>query len=1790
MASLSDMERKLFDWYQALRPLRVDLIGDFAGKELFAIHGEALLTHCISEAKLNYQYGFQVLHAIHAVERFLSNLKLRGCQFHVIWFQNHEQLCMINPSSAAASGFHLLTRAILIKHLRHDSIGSRVTFEFPSVESPEFQLYTAKNSLRFFLCFDGFVFDERKSPFAKNHLAFINQLSCRGYSVALINNFEFRSSKAFTSMLPPSQRAEKVDIAEPLSLAKTYVLPVAELEVQAGIVDDWSPWGDRTPLSARDMVSLTGVCNALLRNSAESMKRCVAAYIIHLSELKRCNLSNRACDVAVLSHEKQESLDAFFACFTDICATVIECLPAQEDWMIVDLLDSRIIRQVLKDLSILKPSAVVVGEAKRFAERIQLLTGINISDFLPQASSYELPLAAKDSDLSEEAISSVMTFRHPALNKYLEPIHVVANDTDEPAGTSKVFRELSHWHNAKKAVDPKAIPRPAGFFRRRRNQELMADTLKYAASLNNSAGNMINPETIVTGLSVDINPIKQKDTTKFAEGSNSKALRHSSLPKNKKSTQKGGRESALEEARRSQRQKLDSKARDVMAFWDERFREFQAETNTMRRLAKITTFLEGLSNDARDLIGAEINLYLCHTLISMIPVGRQRRDQKFEVVLFARVWSAMLAAGKLAQSVESLGYLAKFSSMLKMPVEAAVADNHLLKGRRLPFPNSLNSELKLPIGPLEFQLGHCGPFLERSFDPAPDIRVPNFVPDAWQREVLDVIDAEKSLFVVAPTSAGKTFISFYAMKQVLQSSDDGVLVYVAPTKALVNQIAAEVQARFSKLYKHDGRSVWAIHTRDHRINNPTGCQILVTVPHILQIMLLAPSNAENAKSWSARVKRIIFDEIHCIGQADDGVIWEQLLLLAPCPIIALSATVGNPLEFMQWLEASEKVKGREIEMIVHTSRYSDLRKFLYRAPENEFVFRGLLSVESLATPGLDEGQTEEQSFGFIHPILSLRNRNRGTIEDVTLEPRDCLSLWRCMSRHQNEDYPIDDKLRPERSLPTIVTRSDVLKWGESLKKVLHEWIQDANSPFSTVQNELGSCLSSSDVRGPSSLSASDQGDFRIKFSVSNEKHRLVTMALPLLTDLHTRGALPGILFSYDRDFCEATAKFLLAQLERAETAWKKWSPEWAKKVADYKAWKKTKSRIQENKTEGKKRPGKSRGQDDEEMSKIDMMREASVETSKWESFDPEAPLDRFSFAEGKRISNSELKPLIDRLIKANIQPELIAALGRGIAVHHAGMNRNYRQIVEMLFRKGYLRVVIATGTLALGINMPCKTVVFFGDSVFLTPLNYHQASGRAGRRGFDLLGNVVFVGMPLERALEIMSSKLPDLSGHFPLSTTLVVRLLGLLHHTKNSEYATKSIKSILSLSRLYLGGPSDQMAIQHHLRFSIEYLRRQQLLSKDGTPLNFAGLIGHLYFTENAVFAFHSLLKDGYFHRVCKAIDCNSETVLLELVLVLSHLFCRLPLGVHANLVKDIRSPSVITLPALPTEAETILRGHNQETLDIFRLYVRTFIQQHLEHTPDTKLPFTGIEVKVQQKLEQEWQPIVAHLPPTKLRSPFAALSGFTDKFDTIHELCATVRSGVFLEESAVPYIRIYPADTDGKPWNAYIYDFFKHGDLKALVRDNHIKRGDVWFHLKDFSLILATIVTSLENFVRLDVHTDDAAMMDVQDAGDVMLERCDEMVEQDKALSNGAEKGSPARAAARQTRTSAAASKKKVELDSWEDDVSNDDSASESPTELPLDEDSWQDRGDGNLLQVLRAFRMLQEEFETKFRKEWA
>ncbi len=95
------------------------------------------------------------------------------------------------------------------------------------------------------------------------------------------------------------------------------------------------------------------------------------------------------------------------------------------------------------------------------------------------------------------------------------------------------------------------------------------------------------------------------------------------------------------------------------------------------------------------------------------------------------------------------------------------------------------------------------------------------------------------------------------------------------------------------------------------------------------------------------------------------------------------------------------------------------------------------------------------------------------------------------------------------------------------------------------------------------------------------------------------------------------------------------------------------------------------------------------------------------------------------------------ALGRGVAAHHAGMLPTFKECVEEAFVRGLIKVVFATETLALGINMPARSVVleklvkFDGEiHADITPGEYTQLTGRAGRRGIDVEGHAVVLWQP----------------------------------------------------------------------------------------------------------------------------------------------------------------------------------------------------------------------------------------------------------------------------------------------------------------------------------------------------------------------------------------------------------------------------------------------------------------------------
>jgi len=755
------------------------------------------------------------------------------------------------------------------------------------------------------------------------------------------------------------------------------------------------------------------------------------------------------------------------------------------------------------------------------------------------------------------------------------------------------------------------------------------------------------------------------------------------------------------------------------------------------------------------------------------------------------------------------------------------------------------------------------------------------------------------------------------------------------------------------------------------------------------------------------VKRIIFDEVHSIGNSEDGLVWEQLLLLAPCPIIALSATVGNASEFFDWLLATQKSIGIEMEMVQHPFRYSDLRKFAYRPPKT-FNFQPLITEDTVGLPSLDE------ALGFqpIHPIASLVNEGRGIPEDLHLEPRDCLSLWKSMKKHSTSEYPLQSSLDPSSNFPSITRKVDILQWEAKLKQTLKTWMGDVNSPFTAVLHDLTSWTS----ENPNKTDVNENVITRDSLSETT---------LPMLSELNSRNALPAILFNYDRTKCETIGQSLVSNLKDAQNRWKETSPKWKAQLDGYAKWKKEQDKSKLKRPTIKKSKGKN-NEDDDGPSKGEIEREAAeIEQNPFASFDPDGIVEGFTFANNKVLLPSEVEDMKKKLVWRRVSGWLIEALQYGIGIHHAGMNRSYRQAVETLFRRGYLRVVIATGTLALGINMPCKTVVFSGDSIFLTALNYRQAAGRAGRRGFDLLGNVVFQGISTDRICRLMSSRLPDLNGHFPITTSLTLRLFNLLHDSDNSTYARKAINSLLSQPRLYLGGQNFQDQVLHHLRFSIEYLRRQFLIDVNGRPINFAGTVNHLYYAESSAFAFHCLLKDGYFNDLCSDYVSKGKTeprILKTLMLVMAHLFgrrfCR---RTDQEFVNEIvkKYSSYVFLPKMPVEAETRLRAHNAETLSIFSSYVSTFADQHSDRIgSDNKLPLTE-RVIGDDNNSHDYIDTFDHLPPTKIRSAFSALSGDGDEFNSISQLCQNVRAGVWLEEAAIPHVDLYP-DEAQMPLNA--------------------------------------------------------------------------------------------------------------------------------------------------------------------------
>src|SRR3954452_17775784 len=162
--------------------------------------------------------------------------------------------------------------------------------------------------------------------------------------------------------------------------------------------------------------------------------------------------------------------------------------------------------------------------------------------------------------------------------------------------------------------------------------------------------------------------------------------------------------------------------------------------------------------------------------------------------------------------------------------------------------------------------------------------------------------------------------------------------------------------------------------------------------------------------------------------------------------------------------------------------------------------------------------------------------------------------------------------------------------------------------------------------------------------------------------------------------------------------------------------------------------------------------------------------------------------------------EFADALGRGVAAHHAGMLPVFKEIVEQLFSEGLVKAVFATETLALGINMPARSVVleslvkWNGEAhVDLSPGEYTQLTGRAGRRGIDIEGHGVVLwtpGLDPRHVAGLASTRTYPLRSSFRPSYNMAVNLVGSVGRTAARELLESSFaqfqadRSVVGLAR----------------------------------------------------------------------------------------------------------------------------------------------------------------------------------------------------------------------------------------------------------------------------------------------------------------------------------------------------------------------------------------------------------------------
>jgi hypothetical protein len=665
--------------------------------------------------------------------------------------------------------------------------------------------------------------------------------------------------------------------------------------------------------------------------------------------------------------------------------------------------------------------------------------------------------------------------------------------------------------------------------------------------------------------------------------------------------------------------------------------------------------------------------------------------------------------------------------------------------------------------------------------------------DPWQLDVFGFINKKVSVLIDAPTASGKTVCATYCVKVCER------VLFVLPSKELANQVAGVIRnmkstnTNFTPIKLITGENIYE--DNDPKVYIGTAVD-LERYFNLEQAQMIRPGQTRsNSNQFDIdSFDYIIVDEIHQMNSPEQGCAMQRLIKRFKCPMLGLSATIGNPEQLKNWIEYLKRTTPSiTVERVSYSKRFINQQKHVWNGSE-------LVHIHPLAVVNLDflqSGKLNRTEMQFIpNDLFKVYDRMESlypqqaleTIAPASFFPNACISLDQCksyeiamkqtltelshsyptqtetlISSFRLDDFQLDQlgpkelytvlkQMQHEKKLPSIVFKFD----PTTCKKVandLLEWMETEELLKYPLYRETRELQSRCYKEMKDKISDIDKMDFGICDDIKSDK---------LDCEIRERDkCLKHFIDEYKKLIAHNINKYRYELDERDISQERR-------------------SRLEFYITHYSK-----------EAKNIEKMKELC-------DINVFAPHPDFTFS-NITISMStmiEIKNLLKEYTqqmnevvtqetdkrKKKIQLTnnfnigynhfFLKSIERGFVLYLNALPVPFQRIGQMLIADGGAPVTFSDESLAFGVNYPIRSVALLGSTQndIIDKAKADQASGRSGRRGLDTKGHTIYIGVNWR---ELTSSEYINITGCDPdnqymtlpkeFNTKFEVKRLGLI-------------------------------------------------------------------------------------------------------------------------------------------------------------------------------------------------------------------------------------------------------------------------------------------------------------------------------------------------------------------------------------------------------------------------------------------